>query len=600
MNRWCVGMLLVFISCGKVEEVKVNNAPVAVLTESELKTFPLHPVILDGTNSYDPDGDPVYYHWELKSSPTGSEPVLSGRSSPFAVLYPDLPGIYEISFYVSDGDLSSSPLEAVIYVLSDAFQPQAFIKEKVVEANVNETVLISGIMSLNPIDTPLLYEWKVVSKPQSSEISFPDVVSLPYFSFSPDVPHGVYLVVLRVYNQYSEGTTDWVKVVVRNTEPEVDLKANVIDSYDAGSSIYVDDKDRVRFENYSSFDDADGDELSYRWTYSYTHRSGALPVGDGFVCPSQGSGVFDECVDSPDRVIFTVGSSADGEGVYEITLEVDDGYDTVRKKVLLMRQGAPPPSIDVDNYRFPHRWKDGIYSAEGNISVIMENLYMNDINVLWSVEVKRTPGALAPVPSLSPSEGSLSIPAFSQFTVDIHLRAETQETSIIGKYTFLFKACLAGGNTCSRRTFFVYVENTPPSLIESPHYMVFSFNECSYLQLGEEVLYVGEPPASFLLPIYAEDNDGDPLEVEVSYGNSTLINLVSLEGNFIPTTFDMNSGIQYEKNVVLCALPWTCGTSSWGWVGAMSNNKYTELVIWVKDPWKYGPVKKVRLYPECY
>jgi len=65
-------------------------------------------VWLDGTGSYDPDGDPITYIWAFVSKPTGSAATLSGADTATPSFVADLDGTYEVELTVSDGELSST------------------------------------------------------------------------------------------------------------------------------------------------------------------------------------------------------------------------------------------------------------------------------------------------------------------------------------------------------------------------------------------------------------------------------------------------------------------------------------------------------------
>ncbi len=66
-------------------------------------------VILDGSSSYDPDGDSLRYTWTLVSSPSGSAAALSNPGSSSPRFTADRLGSYKISLVVTDGSTSSAP-----------------------------------------------------------------------------------------------------------------------------------------------------------------------------------------------------------------------------------------------------------------------------------------------------------------------------------------------------------------------------------------------------------------------------------------------------------------------------------------------------------
>jgi len=60
-------------------------------------------VRLDGTNSSDPDGDPLSFRWTLLERPQTSTAKIRNPTSPIATLVPDFPGVYVIELTVDDG-----------------------------------------------------------------------------------------------------------------------------------------------------------------------------------------------------------------------------------------------------------------------------------------------------------------------------------------------------------------------------------------------------------------------------------------------------------------------------------------------------------------
>jgi hypothetical protein len=87
-----------------------NRAPVAVAGPDQVGA-PGVEVLLDGSGSYDPDGDPITHQWMLLSAPAGSglaalEQVAARQA--LLVFTPDAAGTYVLGLTVSDGRLSSA------------------------------------------------------------------------------------------------------------------------------------------------------------------------------------------------------------------------------------------------------------------------------------------------------------------------------------------------------------------------------------------------------------------------------------------------------------------------------------------------------------
>ncbi|MEC7968742.1 MAG: PQQ-binding-like beta-propeller repeat protein [Pseudomonadota bacterium] len=65
--------------------------------------------------SQDPEGRPLTYHWRLLEKPKASEAIISGLGKT-AGFTPDMPGDYVLELSVSDGNLSSDPIQTTVTV----------------------------------------------------------------------------------------------------------------------------------------------------------------------------------------------------------------------------------------------------------------------------------------------------------------------------------------------------------------------------------------------------------------------------------------------------------------------------------------------------
>jgi hypothetical protein len=94
-----------------------NNTPVAN-AGSDRVAAPGQTVTLDGSLSFDQDGDPLSYNWGLIEKPAGSLASLteSGISSP--AFTADLSGQYVAQLIVNDGFTNSDPVTVIISVTS--------------------------------------------------------------------------------------------------------------------------------------------------------------------------------------------------------------------------------------------------------------------------------------------------------------------------------------------------------------------------------------------------------------------------------------------------------------------------------------------------
>ncbi|WP_160175208.1 PKD domain-containing protein [Ruegeria halocynthiae] len=71
---------------------------------------------LDGSQSYDLDGDSIQHSWALISAPAGSTAGIGSEQTGTAVLTPDLPGAYVVQLSVEDDAVAGVPETALIMV----------------------------------------------------------------------------------------------------------------------------------------------------------------------------------------------------------------------------------------------------------------------------------------------------------------------------------------------------------------------------------------------------------------------------------------------------------------------------------------------------
>ena len=85
----------------------MNRAPVAN-AGFDLNGTETISMTLDGTASFDPDGDDLTYSWSILSAPVGSTASIVGETEATASLTADLEGVYVVELEVSDGEFVST------------------------------------------------------------------------------------------------------------------------------------------------------------------------------------------------------------------------------------------------------------------------------------------------------------------------------------------------------------------------------------------------------------------------------------------------------------------------------------------------------------
>ena len=95
-----------------------NTAPIADAGVDQYTTTG-ELIMLDGSGSDDPDGDPLSYAWTFVNKPAGSTSVLNNSASAQPTFVADMDGLYELSLIVNDGSVDSGE-DRVSIVSSDS------------------------------------------------------------------------------------------------------------------------------------------------------------------------------------------------------------------------------------------------------------------------------------------------------------------------------------------------------------------------------------------------------------------------------------------------------------------------------------------------
>jgi len=265
-----------------------NHAPVAN-AGADRSVQPGARVMLDGSGSSDPDGNPIHFNWTL-NRPVGSNATLSAPGNPTTSFMPDRRGTYEARLIVDDGTLPSAPDAVVITVLNSAPVANAGPDQT---ALVTHVVTLDGSASSDPDGDAVSYQWALTSRPAGSAAVLSDPAAVAP-TFLVDRP-GTYSAQLIVSDGSASSAADSVSVTTTNTAPVAN--AGPDQTAPVGTTVSL---------NGSGSSDADGDALSYAWTLqSAPAGSAAALTGAASVTPS-----------------FVV----DRPGSYVARLVVNDGY----------------------------------------------------------------------------------------------------------------------------------------------------------------------------------------------------------------------------------------------------------------------------------
>ena len=192
----------------------INTAPVADAGEDQSISLIGTVVDLDGSQSYDDDGDEITYAWTL-SRPAGSNAVLDDPTSATPSFTADVNGDYTATLVVSDGALNAEDTVLVTFAnvapVADAGNNQT--------VGVGDTVALDGTGSSDANGDPLTYLWSLVSAPAGSTASIqPDDVATT--SFVPD-ENGSYVISLAVNDGLVDSEPSSVTITATATSEQV-------------------------------------------------------------------------------------------------------------------------------------------------------------------------------------------------------------------------------------------------------------------------------------------------------------------------------------------------------------------------------------------
>lgn len=282
-------------------------------------------VQLDGSASFDPDGDPLTYAWVLVSRPAGSQAALTDSSAVRPTLVIDAPGTYALQLVVHDGQASS---EADVVILRTENSPpiaDAGVDQSVA---VGDEVQLDGSGSSDVDGDPLTYRWSLVVRPIGSAAALDDPAAVAP-RLHVDVP-GVYVAQLIVNDGATDSDPDTVTITTLNSRPVANAGAD--QSVVAGQPAALDGS--------ASFD-PDGDPLTFAWSIVSRPDGSAAALADptaaqtSFVADLPGDYVLQLIVSDgtlasvPDTVLVTTTNVPPVADAGDDQLGVDEGARVV-------------------------------------------------------------------------------------------------------------------------------------------------------------------------------------------------------------------------------------------------------------------------------
>jgi hypothetical protein len=286
-----------------------NSAPIANAgVDQNIPTANV--VTINGSASFDTDGDPLSYSWSLTTLPTGSNAALDSSTNVLSKFTADIDGSYVAQLIVNDGTVDSV---ADIVNIVAATGNSAPIANAGVDQNIPTATLvtINGSASSDADGDALSYSWSLSTVPAGSNVVL-DASTNVSPTFTADID-GSYVAQLIVNDGTVDSVADSVNIVAAtgNSAPIANAGA---DRNSSSGTVFV-------FVDGSASSDADGDALSYSWSLT------TAPTGSEAILAD------------PTNETATV--KADVDGSYVVQLIVNDGtVDSVPDTVTIIATTA--------------------------------------------------------------------------------------------------------------------------------------------------------------------------------------------------------------------------------------------------------------------
>jgi len=239
----------------KLRLVSLHNraavGPIAVAgTDQSVHTGDL--VTLDGSASWDQEGDPLSFSWTFDSRPSSSTATLQDPTSVHPTFTADSAGTYIIGLVVSDG---------LLYSMSDTVSVSTINVAPVADAGPDQSVylgdfvILDGSGSWDPDGDAVTFAWVFTSIPMDSiaELQYADSAQP---EFTADIV-GTYVVQLVVNDGSEDSQPDTVEVSTVNVRPVADTGPD--------KAVFV--GDTVCLDG-SGSSDPDEDPLSFNWAFT--------------------------------------------------------------------------------------------------------------------------------------------------------------------------------------------------------------------------------------------------------------------------------------------------------------------------------------------
>lgn len=246
-----------------------NAAPEAVLSTSSTIAVGV-PIVLDGSASFDPDGDALSYIFSVQVAPSGASPSLEHESeqNASAEFVADTPGTYVLGLEVDDGRTRSIRDDLTLVITEEANQPPVADCGPSQSVEVGTLVQVDGSASSDPEGAPLTYSWELAPPAGSAASLSDETESSP--TFTTDVV-GVFRAELTV----SDGALE--------SRCQVDVRSGMGENQapvaDGGSDGVAGLGEAITLDGRASYD-PEGETLEATWQFVSQPSGSTLSAAD--------------------------------------------------------------------------------------------------------------------------------------------------------------------------------------------------------------------------------------------------------------------------------------------------------------------------------
>ena len=193
----------------------IQNAPPISVVGDQQKVFTGTTINLDGSNSYDPEDDPITsYNWTVERAPASSTAKITGTTNVTASFIPDVEGVYEIGLTVaSDTNVSVIRTQHIRAVETNTPPVANAGNDTIVETK--KYAYPSAKNSYDPDGDYILYNWSLVSIPEGSSRAKLYYLDSLNNVVKTDV-QGDYVIVLTVNDSLEDSAPDTLIVTALN------------------------------------------------------------------------------------------------------------------------------------------------------------------------------------------------------------------------------------------------------------------------------------------------------------------------------------------------------------------------------------------------